>query len=107
MILGILAREKLDHPEHSEDKPLMKNAPGRWQDVPTFGLGSFDQIVGFVLGWQSQYLYALSIAIGQFATGVIYINVITETDDLGMRSCGLLVIGVVLSILSLVPTLRG
>jgi len=107
MILGVMARDKLDNVECLEDKPLMKKDQGGWQDVPTFGLGSFDQVVGFVLGWQAQFLFALSIAIGQFATGVVYVDVITETIDLGMRICSLLIVGFVLSILSLIPTLRG
>lgn len=107
LFLGVMSRERLDHPEFEENRPLVKDAPDRWQDVPTFGLGSFDQIVGFTLGWKSQYLYALCIAIGQFATGVVYVDVITDTNDFHLRICGLLGVGVALSILSLIPTLRG
>jgi len=112
--------EKLEQDAHdtqtaialTEGDPLL--ASGSWQDMPDSGCGFFDKIVGKVLGRPAQYIFAASIALGQFTTIVMYVNVITvNIESYFPGSLGdyhvqvLMSLVLVLGIFSLTPTLQG
>lgn len=94
----------------TEGDPLL--ASGSWQDMPDSGCGFFDKIVGKVLGRPAQYVFAASIALGQFTTIVMYVNVITVNiesyfPDSHIHLHVLTSLVIVLGIFSLTPTLQG
>lgn len=121
IFFALQAREKLDAMEEagraeartlSEGDPLINSQTCSWKDIPDYGCGFFDKIVGKVWGPAAQTVFVASIALGQFTTLVIYLNVITDNFDSylhGSISHFTIFIGVIfiLGVFSLIPTLRG
>eukprot|EP00443_Scrippsiella_acuminata_P038938 CAMPEP_0115274908 /NCGR_PEP_ID=MMETSP0270-20121206/55919_1 /TAXON_ID=71861 /ORGANISM="Scrippsiella trochoidea, Strain CCMP3099" /LENGTH=355 /DNA_ID=CAMNT_0002691437 /DNA_START=140 /DNA_END=1204 /DNA_ORIENTATION=+ len=117
---AVMAKEKFDKVKHQlpqteqarlsgVDAAAEKNAFGKL-DV---GLGFFDEVVHEVFGWAGQALYDFSILMCQVGTAISYVSVIAESSErfFGVPSKRrfevLLIIGIVLSLLSCVKTLRG
>jgi len=96
----------------TEGDPLI-NQGGSWRDMPNSGCGFFDRVIGKVWGWPAQCFFAGTVALGQFTTLVIYLEVITtnfESYFTGAEDVHLPVLAcivVVLGIFSLIPTLQG
>jgi proton-coupled amino acid transporter len=122
IFLAIQARETYERRIESvsnangpnEEDPLLQGVKQRkWQDMPDYGLGVFDQIVGKVFGWHAQFFYVICIALGQLTTLVLYADVVCANigsyfpKDAHHHVAILCGLAAILFLLSLIKTLEG